>query len=412
MGSERTRNGRNGDARQGGGLAPGPAEPSNNGTGDTDRAASGAPRSGTETGKPRHRHGRRPSGRFRHVYAAVDLGTNNCRLLVARPKKEGFHVVDAFSRTVRLGEGLRESGALSADAMDRAVEALKICAAKMRRQRVTRARAIATEACRTAMNGPAFVERVKAETGIDFHVISPAEEAMLAARGCAPLVDPDADSVLVFDIGGGSTELIRLDLKEREAGGMPPIRCWASVPCGVVTLTEAFGPANEEAVFRRMVDEVRTLIQRALEQNAFCADYASRNVHMLGTSGTVTTLAGVHLGLKRYERNVIDGVWLELEDIRCISSRLAGMSCGERAQLPCIGPDRADLVVAGCAILEAIHEIWPCQRLRVADRGLREGVLLELMERADAEDRRRRRRPRRSRQKGSAGNTPDAPRSV
>jgi exopolyphosphatase/guanosine-5'-triphosphate,3'-diphosphate pyrophosphatase len=278
----------------------------------------------------------------------------------------------------------------------------------MRRGRVTRIRAIATEACRTARNGPAFVERVKAETGIEFDVISPAEEAVLAARGCAPLVDPEADSVLVFDIGGGSTELIRLDLKAQREAGMPAIRCWASVPCGVVTLTEAFGPADDETVFRRMVDEVRTLIQRALEQNAFCADYASHNVHMLGTSGTVTTLAGVHLGLKRYERNAIDGVWLDLEDIRGISSRLAGMSCGERAQVPCIGPDRADLVVAGCAILEAIHEIWPCERLRVADRGLREGVLLELMEAADAEDRRRR-RPRRRPQKPK---TDAAPRSA
>ncbi|NWG46896.1 MAG: Ppx/GppA family phosphatase [Alphaproteobacteria bacterium] len=331
-------------------------------------------------------------GRWRHTFAAVDLGTNNCRLLVARPRREGFTVTDAFSRTVRLGEGLSRSGRLSAAAMDRAIGALKICADKIRRARVSRIRAIATEACRIAENGAEFLARAEAETGIALEMISTAEEARLAARGCVPLIDRTLDHVLVFDIGGGSTELIWLEVATLPDGrtpldAQPKIAGWASLPCGVVTLSERHAhAAGTPDAYRRMVEDVRGLLAEARARHVLPDASVVQSMHLLGTSGTVTTLAGLHLKLPRYERALIDGLWTDVDDLIAIARRLATMSCDERALEPCIGPDRADLVVAGCAILEAIHSVWPCARLRVADRGLREGILLGLMDEADREE--------------------------
>ncbi|MDW8443258.1 MAG: hypothetical protein RML45_02265 [Acetobacteraceae bacterium] len=141
------------------------------------------------------------------LYAALDLGTNNCRLMIAAPAGRGFRVVDSFSRMVRLGEGLAASGRLCEAAMERTLEALAVCAEKVARHRVRRLRAIATEACRKAENGPRFLERVRAETGIGFEVIGPREEAELAVESCASLLAGPEPRALLFDIGGGSTEL-------------------------------------------------------------------------------------------------------------------------------------------------------------------------------------------------------------
>src|SRR3954463_11654804 len=173
----------------------------------------------------------------RHTYGAIDLGTNNCRLLIARPTEGGFTVIDAFSRIVRLGEGLSRSGELSADAMDRAVVALSVCAEKLRRRNVSLSRSVATEACRRAKNGEEFAERVHTETGIVLDIIEPAEEARLAVLGCHKLLEPGDGPALIFDIGGGSTELVLVDQED----GTPRIRAWWSAPWGVVSLTESEG---------------------------------------------------------------------------------------------------------------------------------------------------------------------------
>ena len=156
-------------------------------------------RHGPDSRKPPER--RFPS---RHTYGAVDLGTNNCRLLIARAVDGGFTVVDAFSRIVRLGEGVSQTGALSAVAMDRTIEALKVCAGKMQRRGVSLMRSVATEACRRAINGLEFLERSRAETGVDLEIISTAEEAKLAFSGCMPLLDRARPYAIVFDIGGGT----------------------------------------------------------------------------------------------------------------------------------------------------------------------------------------------------------------
>ncbi|WP_084527911.1 Ppx/GppA phosphatase family protein [Kaistia soli] len=336
-----------------------------------------------------------PRGQGDGLYAALDLGTNNCRLLIARPRERGFHVVDAFSRIVRLGEGVGRSGRLGDAAMDRAVEALRICQAKLRDRGVVRARLIATEACRAAENGAAFLERVLAETGLDLEIVSRETEARLAVSGCASLIDPQTSGALLFDIGGGSSELVWIDLTrpaDRHRRRMSDrIRTWASLPVGVVTLSERHGGELVDAtVFEAMVAEVAAMLASFPDGAALDRAVASGNLHMLGTSGTVTTLAGVHLGLARYDRRKVDGTWLSAEEVNQMMAVITGMDYAARVANPCIGRERADLVLAGCAILEAIRRRWPCQRLRVADRGLREGILVEMM----AEDGVWRRNPR------------------
>ena len=321
-----------------------------------------------------------PHGGSRHTYAAIDLGTNNCRLLIARPTDGGFTVVDAFSRVVRLGEGLATSGRLSDPAMDRAVEALGVCADKLRRRRVSLARSVATEACRRAANGRKFIDRVKHETGIALEIIAPQEEARLAVLGCHKLLEPGDGPALIFDIGGGSTELVLVDPGNEDE--VPRIKAWWSAPWGVVSLTESEGKAAIEgsgrvAAYGRMRERVRHSFARFTE--LLPAD--KENIRLLGTSGTVTTLASVHLALPSYDRRAVDGLHVPIEAMREISSAIAHMDGDERAALPCIGAERADLVVAGCAILEAILDIWPAAQLGVADRGIREGILRALMAR-------------------------------
>jgi len=318
----------------------------------------------------------------RQAYAAIDLGTNNCRLLIARPSGENFIVIDAFSRVVRLGEGLAQTGRLSQAAMDRALTALHICADKLCRRSVHLARSVATEACRRAENGAEFIERVRLETGIALDIISAREEARLAVLGCHILLEPGTGPAMIFDIGGGSTELVLIDSTEP----VPRILDWLSVPWGVVSLTETCGPEGDTHADRA----ARYIRMRELVSDSF-APFADRSarvraaephrepLRLLGTSGTVTTLASLHLDLPQYDRRAVDGLIVPADSMRAISTRLSSLSMADRRELPCIGRERADLVVAGCAILEAILDIWPADRLGVADRGIREGILRSLI---------------------------------
>ncbi len=311
------------------------------------------------------------------IYGALDLGTNNCRLLVARPADGGFRVIDAFSRIVRLGERLEATGELAAEAMERTLEALAICRAKLDRRGVTRFRGVATEACRRARNGADFLARVRAETGLVLEIIGPAEEARLALAGCAPLLAQGSDRALLFDIGGGSTEVLWL---ERSRGPAWDVVDSISLRCGVVPFTERYGGDRlSQAAYAAMVSEVADMLGPFEAAHAIAGKVADGGVQMLGTSGTVTTIAGVRLGLARYDRAQVDGSWLDLDHVFETSRALAALDWPGRAAHPCIGPERADLVVSGCAILEAICRLWPVARLRVADRGLREGILLGLM---------------------------------
>ncbi|MEZ5873212.1 MAG: Ppx/GppA phosphatase family protein [Nitratireductor sp.] len=343
----------------------------------------------------RHEHGSDPRHEARNgnlaVFAALDLGTNNCRLLMAVPQAHGrFRVVDAFSRIVRLGEGLAATGILSQQAMDRAVEALAICAAKLRSYPVVGQRLIATEACRRANNGMEFLERVRRVTGLELEIVDRETEARLAAEGCGSLVDRNADGAVLFDIGGGSSELILVDRRKgagTENGGLisGQIAGWTSMPLGVVTLSEHHGGRDvTPSSFAAMVDEVTGHLEAFEGRHKLADIWHPARAHLLGTSGTVTTIAGVHLELPRYDRRKVDGIWLSSGQIDKVINDLVAMDYDQRALNPCIGRERADLVLAGCAILQAIRQVWPSPRLRVADRGLREGILSELMHAADA----------------------------
>ncbi len=386
----------------------GPASPDTDGlVDDVARLASGLPEAGgappgSRSGRKRNRRrGRRgsasvvpadrvpareapPEPSDDHYYAALDLGTNNCRLLVASPRERGFRVVDSFSRIIRLGEGVGASGRLSDAAMDRAIVALRICQSKLESREVRRSRLIATEACRLAENGLAFIDRVRNETGLSLEIVSREAEARLAVAGCASLVDPTSSGAVLFDIGGGSSELVWLDLENRP--GEPRrrlserVRSWQSLPVGVVTLSERHGGERvDHAVFERMVEEVAAHLDAFPEVEALDRLAVAGQIHMLGTSGTVTTLAGVHLRLPRYDRRQIDGVWMTSDEVDATVAQLRAMDFDARVAHPCIGRERADLVLAGCAILEGVRRRWPAKRLRVADRGLREGILVELM---------------------------------
>ena len=356
-------------------------------------------RRGHGAGQPNsQRQGRNNRQRRQVRLAALDLGTNNCRLLVAAPRGRKFRVVDAFSRIVRLGEGLSRTGVLSDDAMDRAIEALKACKEKIDRRGVTHGRYIATQACRAAANGEEFLARVKEETGLEFEIISTAEEARLAVSGCTDLFDEEAKAGLIFDIGGGSTEISWVRPEENAStenrrGPRPlEIAAWLSLPVGVVNLSEKWGGREiDAATYDEIVESIRTEIKNFGDPGGVRQHFDAGAAHMLGTSGTVTSIAGVHLALPRYRRDKVDGLWLTTEEAREVSERLRAMTYEERGDEPCIGPERADLVVCGCAILEALLREWPVSRIRVADRGLREGLLTGLAVQTRNRSRRRRR---------------------
>ncbi|MBS3848958.1 Ppx/GppA phosphatase family protein [Devosia sp. J2-20] len=334
------------------------------------------------------------------LYAALDLGTNNCRLLIARPHDHGFRVLDGFTRIVRLGEGVSVTGRLGEAAMDRTIDALRQCRNKLREHQPARMRLIATEACRAAENGPAFLERVKEEVGLELEIVDRRTEAELAVTGCADLIDADTAGALIFDIGGGSSELAWLDFRggrPKSQGRMPAsIRSWQSLPVGVVSIAEKFGGVNvTPEVFEAMVNHVSDHLRQFRGREKLRQMIASHPVHLIGTSGTVTTLAGLHLGLERYERQKVDGLWMHRDQVDETMNVLIGMPFERRVAHPCIGRDRADLVLPGCAIFEAIRREWPTERVRVADRGLREGILISLMD-ADRTRSRASRYPRRN----------------
>ena len=323
--------------------------------------------------------GDQPSRVFGPAFAALDLGTNNCRMLVGTPSGDGFRVIDSFSRIVRLGEGLHSTGRLSPDAMNRAICALQACAARLARRPVRQVRAIATEACRRATNGVEFLSRVKHETGFDFGIISSREEAELALESCAPLLPYDGRRALLFDIGGGSTELAWI----RMTNGKPDLIGYASLPIGVVTLAERWGdsgfcPDGFEAMVSDVVERLTPF------ERIHCIGHEIRDggVRLLGTSGTVTTLAGVALNLERYRRPAVDGIELCADEAADALAHLRSLGRDGLIQHPCVGADRVEFVLPGCAVFAAITRIWPAPHVIVADRGLREGLLLRLI-RAD-----------------------------
>jgi exopolyphosphatase/guanosine-5'-triphosphate,3'-diphosphate pyrophosphatase len=329
----------------------------------------------------------------------VDLGTNNCRLLVAEPRGQSFRVVDSYSQIARLGEGLHDSGRLSDAAVERAMSALHAIRNKLKQHGVGRVRCIATEACRKAANGADFIRRVQDETGLTFKVIGAKEEARLATIGCYDLIVPEVKSVLVVDVGGGSTELSHVNASAIQTGGLAgilkdaPILDWTSLKVGVVTLSESVDLSDEAAAWPLMLDRARTAVKGWPAIERVAQRLAEDDGYLIGTSGTVTCLAGVHLKLDRYRRDKVDGSWLSRDEGRATMDQLRHLGVAGRAKLPTIGEERAPLMLAGCAIMEAVWEVFDAHKLRVADRGLREGILLSMMHGQRPQRRRRPKRP-------------------
>jgi exopolyphosphatase/guanosine-5'-triphosphate,3'-diphosphate pyrophosphatase len=351
---------------------------------DIESGSNGASQSDAPPSRQKRKRRRADKPKY---FAAVDLGTNNCRLLIARSMANGFQVVDSYSNVVRLGAGLARTGELAEPNMDAAIEAIKVCASKMKAKSVVRWRCIATQACREASNGEAFLARVKQETGLTFESISPRVEARLSVMGVLNIIDPKMDIALVIDIGGGSTELSWVDIRKFDTNKMskrisrPPISAWVSLPVGVVNLSETFPETPDDLAgwYESMKAHVRQMLEDRNSSTKFANVFKYGRGHLVGTSGTITSLAGVHLKLPYYQRNKIDGIWANSSDLVGTARKLSRMTLEDRQKEPCIGLDRASMLVAGCAIFDVIQELWPSDRVRVADRGLREGMLMGLM---------------------------------
>lgn len=331
------------------------------------------------------------------LYAALDLGTNSCRMLVARPKGAQFEVIDSFSKSVQLGSGLEASGRLSRGSIARTVQAMRICQKKLRRHKVTRMRLIATEACRRATNGPELIARVRRETGLKLEIIPAQEEARLAVISCAPLMSKKTEQLLVVDIGGGSTELVWLDvshLRKRERkqaimqvrqgfdrGKMPETHArvvdWISVPLGVATLRDQFMDVDDDAARFALMSWF--FEEKLADFSPYIGDHERAGFQIIGTSGTVTTVAASHLNLRRYDRNKVDGLQMTSDEIDAVIQDYLSLGPEGRRIDPRIGRDRQALIMSGAAILQALLRIWPTDKLSVADRGLREGLLYALM---------------------------------
>ena len=317
------------------------------------------------------------------VFAAIDLGTTNCRLLVATPTPTGFAVKETFSRITRLGEGLVSDGILSERAIKRTIFALKLCAKRLEKYKTVRTRFVATEACRRAKNGPDFIARVKKETGLNLEIISFEEECRLGVAGCVPLINRNIRHALVFDIGGGSTEVSLAKIDEKNQAVIEGV---LSFPLGVITVSEAFtGKGLSSAAYRAVVKKVLSYLQPFEKHYGILKIIEQGDIQMIAMSGTVTTIGAFHLGLPVYNRAVVDGLALSYEDLARAKRKLEKLPYAQKEAHPCIGPQRADLSLPGCAILQGICEMWPIGEVTIADRGLREGIVLDLIRTENAE---------------------------
>ncbi len=329
------------------------------------------------------------------LYAAVDLGTNSCRMLIARPRGSQFVILDSFSKTVQLGAGLEASGRLSRASMGRTLQALKICQKKMGELGVTKMRLVATEACRRARNGRDFMRQIKRETGLYFEIIKAEEEARLAVISCAPLVQADTEQLLVVDIGGGSTELVWVDLSAvapvqraqaimrlhagfgAQVDGGARVVDWISIPLGVATLKDQFNDVQDDGARFALMSWF--FEEQLANFSPYNAAQARAGFQIIGTSGTVTTVAASFLGLKRYDRAKVDGLHMTSDQIQSVIREYLALGPEGRRRDPRIGRDRHTLIMSGAAILQALMRIWPTDKMSVADRGLREGLLYAQM---------------------------------
>jgi len=302
--------------------------------------------------------------------AAIDLGTNTVRLLVTEADRTAaWRVIDQDQRVTRLGEGLRTSGTLGDQAMARTTTAVVEYVERAARAGATDVLVCATSAVRDADNGAAFVQMLERRTGRPVRVVSGDEEARLTLRGVLYGLPPIAGPLIVFDIGGGSTEFILAE------GGALSLA--VSLRLGVVSLAERFPfPATvDRDRYAELTNEVRAHLATGLPP----AVRQRRADLLVGTAGTVTTLAALDLGLRAYDSRRVQGHRLSRRAIEALGERLGALSMAERAALPCLEPGRADLIIPGLAIVEATLECVGVETLIVSDYGFREGIIVEAL---------------------------------
>lgn len=311
-------------------------------------------------------------------FAAIDLGTNSCRLVIASPTPASFRIVETFSKITRLGEGIINDNELSRPAMRRTINALKVCAGVIEEYApIYRSRFVATAACRRAKNCKEFLDLVKKETGLTIETISSKEESRLAVVGCIPLLNRNIRRALVFDIGGGSTEI---SLARVTNSGKTFIEGFVSLPYGVVTISEAFPSQDMTALaYDTIIERTHKLLKEFDEKYNIREAIKNQEIQIIGTSGTVTVLGAVHLNLPRYNRSAVDGISITRQDIDRAIAKIKRLGDEGRKKHPCIGAQKADLTMAGCTIIEGLCSFWPIEEITVADRGIREGILLDMM---------------------------------
>lgn len=313
--------------------------------------------------------------------AAIDLGTRNCRLIIAKHHGGQIEIVDLFSRFVCLGEGVAQSRRLGRKAMERTITVLKQCAKRLSHYPNVVFSGVTTDAVRRAENAQSFLRRVARETGLKLEMIDEKEEAYYEVLGCARVLDMRKKRHIIFDIGGGSSEIILCSLDQEKRVRIDEM---LSLPYGVVNLYESVDKLTFTS-YTSIVEEVQNLCRRFLV--AHLGDLASQDVsafQVIGTSGTTTTVAAMHHNLKMYDRERVDGTSLCFEDVQKVIHYVQSLSPAERRSNAFCGHVEDDLVLTGFAILEGILRAVPCMYFTVTDAGVRDGLIRTLAYGADA----------------------------
>lgn len=307
-------------------------------------------------------------------FAAIDLGSRNCRTIVGCQSKAGaFEYIETYSKSVSLADGVAASKKLSRKSMDRTIEALAFCSKVLSRYAGLTYLAVATDAMRRAENASVFIKRVKRELGLIISIITPQEEAYYAALGCIEVLSLETEIFVVFDIGGGSSEIA---LCRQKSDKDIELIDSLSIPYGVINLLESKDHLTFSG-YSNLVQKISDLSRDFLNQYATTLDFVN-NFQCIGTSGTTTTVAALNMNLRFYDREKINDSILQFSEILKTVHYVQSLSEDERKLHPYISQSNEDLVLGGLTILEGIVRGLPASTITVTDRGVRDGVVYAL----------------------------------
>ena len=297
-------------------------------------------------------------------FAAIDLGSTNCRLVIVDIIEDKYKIICSFSEILNLGRNLSFSNEFNDEIIEKTIEIFKIISQKLKYYNVLSYRCVATEACRQSINSDELVKRIHERTNIEIEIIPSKEEARLCLKSCLNHNVNLNDFNLVFDIGGGSTEIIIFDsiYSNKDFD-------FLSIPIGVINFSEKVSLFKTEKVLGQLEKQMMFFSKKKKIHN--------EPISIIGSCGTVTTLCAIHLKLNYYQKSLVDNTLLEIEDLKQTCNFVKRLSSEEKEKHPCIGPQRINLLDNGILILEKILESWPVKRILVSDRGLREGIILD-----------------------------------